>query len=408
MQIREKLEERKQVFCCEKCMATFSCKEELDRHGHMCLIVDKNYRIIELPKERKYLEFDMKKNSNNKTKIPTFMVADFESILVPPDEEEEEDEKKKSKTKVTSNHLPCSFGIVTISQYPELEDFYVYTGKTPEDTMEKFCDYIMHKSREVYECYCTKRPLDHMTLEQMRSIPKATNCYICGKELKCERDRNRDHDHFTGEFLGVACNECNLKRVLKYTDLPLLFHNARGYDLHHIIKEITKRKYGCTYNGIAQNSEKMMSFTIKKHSTVEWQPGRFRDERCMCDIKILDSLLFFPMKLESLTEVAKKHSPDNLPEAFPYVFRYLREKGFTDEQIEASLRKIIYPYLWFDNFEKFNRPVEELDDLVRNKEYQYFTDTVDDEFKEAFDKKAEIYFKIREKFPQIKNSEAVL
>ena len=109
MQIRDKLEERKQVFCCEKCMATFSCKEELDRHGHMCLIVDKNYRIIELPKERKYLEFDMKKNSNNKTKIPTFMVADFESILVPPDEEEEElyDEngevihgKKKSKTKL--------------------------------------------------------------------------------------------------------------------------------------------------------------------------------------------------------------------------------------------------------------------------------------------------------------------
>ena len=69
----------------------------------------------------------------------------------------------------------------------------------------------------------------------------------------------------------------------------------------------------------------MMSFTIKKHSTVEWQPGRYRDERWMCDIKILDSLLFFPMSLANLTEVAKKHTPDNLPVAFPYVFRYLRE-----------------------------------------------------------------------------------
>ena len=63
MKIRKKLGEAEQVYCCDKCMATFSCKEELDRHGHMCLIVDKNYRIVELPKERKYLEFDMKKKS---------------------------------------------------------------------------------------------------------------------------------------------------------------------------------------------------------------------------------------------------------------------------------------------------------------------------------------------------------
>ena len=80
--------------------------------------------------------------SNNKTKLPTYMVADFESILVPVDE----DEANESKTKITARHLPCSFGIKIVSEYPELEDFFVYTGRTPEDTMKKFCKYIIAAS----------------------------------------------------------------------------------------------------------------------------------------------------------------------------------------------------------------------------------------------------------------------
>ena len=399
MQMRQKLGEIEQVFCCEKCMGTFHSAEDLAKHNHMCLIVDKNYRIVELPKERKYLEYNMEK-SNSMTKMPTFMVADFESILVPPEDEEDDEEDKKTKTKITANHLPCSFGIITVSAYPELEDFHVYTGKSPEDTMEKFCDYIVQQSQKVYKVYCTKNPM-MLTPEDRRAIPMMNECYICGKKL-ADNEKYRDHDHVTGKFLGIACNACNLKRALKYTELPLLFHNARGYDLHHIIKEITKKKYGCTFNGIAQNSEKIMSLTIKKHYDIEYEPGRFRNERWMCDIKILDSLLFLLKPLATLTEVAKKHHPDNLPEAFPYVFRELRKRGFTDEQIEASLHKIIYPYLWFDNFEKFEKPVEELDNLVRERKYEWFTDTVDEPFKQAFEKKAEIYFGIREKFSQIK------
>ena len=56
------------------------------------------------------------------------------------------------------------------------------------------------------------------------------------------RKKVRDHDHITGEYLGAACASCNIQRVLKNQFVPLFFHNGKNYDLHHIIKEITKEK----------------------------------------------------------------------------------------------------------------------------------------------------------------------
>ena len=60
----------------------------------------------------------------------------------------------------------------------------------------------------------------------------------------------RDHDHSTGEYLGPACNECNLKRESKRFFLPLIFHNAKGYDMHPLLQEVSKKKYGCKLDGI--------------------------------------------------------------------------------------------------------------------------------------------------------------
>ena len=56
----------------------------------------------------------------------------------------------------------------------------------------------------------------------------------------------RDHDHLTGEYPGAAHNECNLnfkyakeneKKKLSY-DIPIVFHNLRGYDGHIIMSTI--------------------------------------------------------------------------------------------------------------------------------------------------------------------------
>lgn len=384
------------VFCCEKCMGSFQSADELTMHNHMCLIVDKNYRVIELPDERKYLEFDNKK-SNNLTPLPTYMVADFESVLIPTEDEENDG---VSKSRVTAKHLPCAYGLKVVSQYPELEQFETFWGKDAEDTMSRFCNRILEISHKVYEVYSRKRPM--IFTEYDRDVFNTSEeCYICHKKFNSEKDKYRDHDHASGKFLGAACNGCNFRRVLKNCDLPLIFHNAKGYDLHHIIKEITKRKYGCSFNGIAQNSEKIMSFTIMKFAVNDGVAVSWKKE--MCNIKIIDSLLFLLKSLESLTNVLKKKHPGELDKSFPYLYKEFRREGYKDTQIEAALNKNIYPYLWFDSFDKIELPFSELVALVNERKYECFTDNVDDEYKKNFEKKAEVFNNLLVQLPFFKD-----
>ena len=392
LKLKRKFEET-DVFCCVKCMGTFESEEDLQKHDHMCLIVDKNYRVVELPDERKYLEFD-ERRTNNLTPIPTYMVADFESVLVPVGE----DPENHTKSRITARHLPCAYGINVVSTYPELRVFTTYWGTSPEDTMRHFCQDIITISERVYQVYCRKTPII-MTENDIDDFNTRRCCYICCRQFFKESEKYRDHDHVTGKYLGAACNTCNLKRVQKNLDLPLIFHNAKGYDLHHIIKEITKKEYGCIFNGIAQNSEKIMSFTIMKKTPVINKSLTESIKKTMCDIKIIDSLLFLLKSLESLTGIMKKTHPTDLEKAFPILFRVMREKiGYTDEQIVASLNKNIYPYLWLDSFDKFNLPFSELEKLVKENKYEAFSDSVDETFKSSFEEKKRVFFDVNEKF----------
>ena len=391
MKLKRKFEDI-DVFCCEKCMGTFESDQELDKHHHMCLIVDKNYRVVELPDERKYLTFDMK-HSNNLTPLPTYMVADFESVLEPVHDDGGE---HPTKTRITANHLPCAYGINVVSEYPELHKFVTYWGISPEDTMKNFCQDILSISTEVYRIYNRNIPI-RMTENDIDEFNTAKVCYICAKPFFKESEKYKDHDHVTGKFLGTACNACNLKRAQRYMELPLIFHNAKGYDLHHIIKEITKKEYGCTFNGIAQNSEKIMSFTIMRRYQVDSE-GNTSFKKTMCDIKIIDSLLFLLKSLESLTEILKKRHPKDLDKAFPILFYTMRRIGYNDQQIVASLNKNIYPYLWLDSFDKFNLPFSELVKLVNENQYECFTDTVDEAYKSTFERKKEVFFDVIAKY----------
>ena len=123
-------------------------------------------------------------------------------------------------------------------------------------------------------------------MEKLEGMKKAefetaTRCYICHQPFKGLAKRKvADHDHATGKFLGAACNACNLKRQSRRFFIPLLFHNARGYDMHPLIQEVTKMKYGCEFEGIPNSREKFLSFTIIP--PIE-----------SCPIRIIDSLSSF-------------------------------------------------------------------------------------------------------------------
>ena len=106
-------------------------------------------------------------------------------------------------------------------------------------------------------------PMEKLKGMKRGMFETATRCYICHQPFKGMAKRKvADHDHVTGKFLGAACNACNLKRQSHRFFIPLLFHNARGYDMHPLIQEVTKLRYGCELKGIPNSCEKFLCFTI--------------------------------------------------------------------------------------------------------------------------------------------------
>ena len=69
----------------------------------------------------------------------------------------------------------------------------------------------------------------------------ATHCHVCKLKLnRLVEQMVRDDCHFTGQFRGVAHQQCNLnyKITKKKYKLPIIFHNLRGHDAHLILQKI--------------------------------------------------------------------------------------------------------------------------------------------------------------------------
>lgn len=392
--------EEGKVFFCPKCMTRFDTKEDLDIHNDLCLIKDKNYRIINLPDQRMYLEpsiTDLKKCAP----INAWMTADFECVLQPKD-------KQKCKTHIISKHVPCSFSVCLNTNFEGASKFTIYTGTSAQDTAEKFCETILNFSKEYYEFVTSRRePMLPLTPEELEQFESATHCCYCGREFSAETQgmmKVADHDHVSGQFRGASCSNCNIMRVPSRQAIPLFFHNGRNYDMHLFLREITKKKYGCTFEGIAQNSQKFMSLTISKSVDTEYTDSKGKNKKAsqkvMCDIKVLDSILFMLAGLETLTTNLKEKNKDaSADEIFPTTFQTFQALFGADEaKVELALQKNLYPYLWFNSFDKFDMPIEELKRLFDEDKYEYFTDNVNEAFIERFKKLKPIFYQVVEAY----------
>ena len=87
--------------------------------------------------------------------------------------------------------------------------------------------------------------------------------------------------------------------------LPLIFHNAKGYDMHPLIQEVTKAKYNCSFDGIPNSSEKLLSLTITPPND-EAHP-----------IRVIDSLQFMMSSLSSVMENQKKERDEDKGRGLP-------------------------------------------------------------------------------------------
>ena len=159
-----------------------------------------------------------------------------------------------------------------------------------------------------------------MSEEEEHLFQQSNSCWICKKLIDNDDEKVRDHCHVTGKFRGAAHWDCNINFQLT-KNVPVIFHNLRGYDSHLIFNELDK--FDVKIKVIPNGLEKYMAFFLNKN------------------LVFIDSMQFMNSSFEKLV----KNLSDN-------DFKYLTEE-FSSKNLVLLKQKDAYPYEYMDSFKRF-------------------------------------------------------
>ena len=75
--------------------------------------------------------------------------------------------------------------------------------------------------------------------EEEEQFQSSNICWICEKLIDDDDEKVRDHCHVTAQFRGAAHWSCNINLQLT-KNVPVIFHDLRGYDSHLFFFELSK------------------------------------------------------------------------------------------------------------------------------------------------------------------------
>ena len=208
-------------------------------------------------------------------------------------------------TKKYQDHIPYSFvyKVVCIDDR-FIKGIVVYRG---ENAAYGFIKVTMKEYK-----YCKKVMSKHynknliMSEEEQHSFQQSNSCWICEKLIDNDEEKVRNRCHRTGKFRGAAHWDCNINFQLT-KNVPVTFHNLRGYDSHLIFNDLDK--YDVKISVIANELEKYVAFFLNKN------------------LVFIHSMTFMNSGLDKLV--------NNLPDED---FKYL-VKQFGSENLELLKRK---------------------------------------------------------------------
>lgn len=305
-------------FFCFRCLHRFVRKDLLEKHQEYCQ--EHAIQKINMPKiEDSILKFTA---IHQQHPMPFVIYADFESLIVPLPTNTPPS-SNISYTIKTAQHIPCGYAYIIISQNGEIyKQVQCYRG---EDAVSHFIKAIIKEKEEIKEKLLNAKPLA-LTDEEEEIFQNQNICHICNKEISVHEKR-RDHCHIYGEFRGPAHNICNLNYKLP-KKIPVIFHNLKNYDSHHIMTELGKfKEYDISV--IPTTMEKYITFKIHKQD-------------CPVQLVFLDSLQFL---LYSLDKLVKNLNEDD--------FKILKTFIPPNMSLDLFTRKGVYPYSYVTSFEVF-------------------------------------------------------
>ncbi len=194
-----------------------------------------------------------------------------------------------------------------------------------------------------------------MTSDWRDKLANAERCYMCGDAFDRTETANFrtrpviDHNHFTGSIRGIAHACCNAKHYLIRKCVPVLFHNFKGYDAHHICKVAKFGDLECIdlqLMPIAQSAEKYISLDMS------WVAGTYFNhmtgqETCIrVTIRFLDTFQFLPCGLGKLMDQL-----NDTEGAAGFTNFRSHFKAIPDDRFNLLLRKGVFPHAHITGFD---------------------------------------------------------
>jgi len=265
---------------CLNCFNKFATKEKLEKHQELCCM--HKPRIEKATELYEWIGFS---HPEHQHKQPFIAYLDFECVL--PKEKNTKCTEcwnlkckcDRSYTKHLTSQIPIGYSFVILNK-DEIIHEKTYFG---ENAADHFIDHLIDINETWLDhALGVKTPLE-MTETDNQKFDASYTCYMCNKDFDdCDRKKVRDHCHFTGNFIGAACNKCNLRRR-RPKNLKIFVHNGSRYDFHFIIKALSGRTEVKGINVLPYNSENFR--TIK-----------------FLNFEFNDSLAFLQSSLNQLSE----------------------------------------------------------------------------------------------------------
>ena len=149
------------------------------------------------------------------------------------------------------------------------------------------------------------------------------NCIFCDKPLlqKNYRDAAKYHCRITGRYFFAVHRNCKEKLYInqKKIPIPIVFHNLKGYDAHHLMQEMSKldEEVKC----IPLNMEKYITFSVG-------------------GLHFIDSFNVLQGSLDSLVSATPKES--------------LKITSTISKGSDLLYKKGVYPYEYMDSWGRFS------------------------------------------------------
>lgn len=353
-----------QTFICVKCLSSHTSQESLKHHDQFCnlespmnLLMPQEKCKKDCPEncDHKYVRFN---RTETKQDLPFYIICDTESISKPlkyclqcKKNIDNDINHPSNHSILQEEHVPISYGmyIYVSEKYRDIYkglhgQYFTYSG---ENLGKHLLETLIEKTKHIYKTMVktnVKIPDNIYKEWKDKFIEGETICHICNKPITFEISQHLDHDHLSGKVRGWTHNVCNFRYTVLKHNIPVLFHNLKGYDSKAFCKVLPEIK-NIKYHLIGENSEKFKYISI---SAYEPKNGK---SYLASKFNFIDTFAHMSTSLNTLVENIKSGETDvnNLRALFPAVSNEFKN----DNQFKLILRKGCFPYNWFDNIEKF-------------------------------------------------------